>query len=211
MRIDAPEALARQPRSGRTCRTTRCAPRCACSPRSCAVAAVHLHLCRAAAKSRRAELVLIPLLDILQSVPILGFLTFTVVFFMSLFPGRVLGAGAARRSSRSSPARPGTWRSACTSRCAPCRSDLDEAARQLPPLRLAALLAARGAVRHARPDLEHHDVDVGRLVLRGRVGGDHRSATPRWKLPGIGSYVALAHRAARHRRDRLRHPGHAGW
>ncbi|WFU82472.1 ABC transporter permease subunit [Bradyrhizobium sp. CIAT3101] len=45
-----------------------------------------------AAKSRRAELVLIPLLDILQSVPILGFLTFTVVFFMNLFPGRVLGA-----------------------------------------------------------------------------------------------------------------------
>jgi NitT/TauT family transport system permease protein len=45
-----------------------------------------------AAKSRRAEMVLIPLLDILQSVPILGFLTFTVVFFMSLFPGRVFGA-----------------------------------------------------------------------------------------------------------------------
>lgn len=45
-----------------------------------------------AAKSRRAEMVLIPLLDILQSVPVLGFLTFTVVFFMNLFPGRVLGA-----------------------------------------------------------------------------------------------------------------------
>jgi NitT/TauT family transport system permease protein len=45
-----------------------------------------------AAKSRRLEMVLIPLLDILQSVPILGFLTFTVVFFMNLFPGRVFGA-----------------------------------------------------------------------------------------------------------------------
>src|ERR1700744_4977359 len=45
-----------------------------------------------AAKSRRAEMVLIPLLDILQSVPILGFLTFTVAFFLNLFPGRVLGA-----------------------------------------------------------------------------------------------------------------------
>lgn len=45
-----------------------------------------------AAKSRHAEMVLIPLLDILQSVPILGFLTFTVVFFLNLFPGRVLGA-----------------------------------------------------------------------------------------------------------------------
>src|SRR6201987_4945309 len=45
-----------------------------------------------AAKSRRAEMVLIPLLDILQSVPILGFLTFTVVFFLHLFPGQVFGA-----------------------------------------------------------------------------------------------------------------------
>jgi NitT/TauT family transport system permease protein len=46
----------------------------------------------AAAKSRNAELLLIPLLDILQSVPILGFISVTVVFFMSLAPGRVLGA-----------------------------------------------------------------------------------------------------------------------
>ncbi len=45
-----------------------------------------------AAKSKRAERVLIPLLDILQSVPILGFLTFTYTFFLGLFPGRVLGA-----------------------------------------------------------------------------------------------------------------------
>jgi NitT/TauT family transport system permease protein len=45
-----------------------------------------------AAKSRRAELLLLPLLDILQSVPILGFISVTVVFFMSLVPGRVLGA-----------------------------------------------------------------------------------------------------------------------
>src|SRR5271155_5625826 len=45
-----------------------------------------------AAKSRRAGMVLIPILDILQSVPILGFLTFTVTFFMALFPGQVMGA-----------------------------------------------------------------------------------------------------------------------
>ncbi len=44
-----------------------------------------------AAKSRRAEMVLIPLLDVLQSVPILGYLSFTVLFFVSLFPGNVLG------------------------------------------------------------------------------------------------------------------------
>ncbi|MGI8841493.1 MAG: ABC transporter permease [Caulobacteraceae bacterium] len=44
-----------------------------------------------AAKSRKAELVIIPMLDILQSVPVLGFLTFTVTFFMGLFPTRELG------------------------------------------------------------------------------------------------------------------------
>jgi NitT/TauT family transport system permease protein len=45
-----------------------------------------------AAKSKRAEKILVPLLDILQSVPILGFISVTVVFFMELAPGRVLGA-----------------------------------------------------------------------------------------------------------------------
>jgi NitT/TauT family transport system permease protein len=45
-----------------------------------------------AAKSRRAERLLVPLLDILQSVPILGFISITVVFFMALAPGKVLGA-----------------------------------------------------------------------------------------------------------------------
>jgi NitT/TauT family transport system permease protein len=45
-----------------------------------------------AAKSRRAEKVLIPVLDILQSVPVLGYVSFTVTFFLALFPSRVLGA-----------------------------------------------------------------------------------------------------------------------
>ena len=48
-----------------------------------------------AARSRRAELIIIPALDILQSVPVLGFLTFTVTFFMGLFPGSQLGAECA--------------------------------------------------------------------------------------------------------------------
>jgi NitT/TauT family transport system permease protein len=51
-----------------------------------------------AAKSRRAGLILIPILDILQSVPILGFLSFTVVLFFNIFTGR------------------GTWRSVSTNR-----------------------------------------------------------------------------------------------
>jgi len=45
-----------------------------------------------AAKSRHAEMVLIPLLDILQSVPVLAFLSITLVWLMALAPGSVLGA-----------------------------------------------------------------------------------------------------------------------
>ncbi|KAF3999140.1 ABC transporter permease [Glaciimonas immobilis] len=45
-----------------------------------------------AAKSKRAEKILIPALDVLQSVPVLGYISFTVTFFIALFPGRVMGA-----------------------------------------------------------------------------------------------------------------------
>ncbi|GAB2177675.1 ABC transporter permease subunit [Dongia sp. agr-C8] len=45
-----------------------------------------------AAKSRRAETVLVPMLDILQSVPVLGFISVTVTAFMALAPGHALGA-----------------------------------------------------------------------------------------------------------------------
>jgi len=48
-----------------------------------------------AAKSRQAEKILIPVLDVLQSVPILGFLSITVTGFIALFPGRLLGVECA--------------------------------------------------------------------------------------------------------------------
>ena len=48
-----------------------------------------------AAHSRRAERVLIPLLDVLQSVPVLGFLSITITGFIALFPGSLLGLEAA--------------------------------------------------------------------------------------------------------------------
>jgi NitT/TauT family transport system permease protein len=44
-----------------------------------------------AAKSPRAERLIIPAIDILQSVPVLGFLTISVTVFLALFHGRVLG------------------------------------------------------------------------------------------------------------------------
>jgi NitT/TauT family transport system permease protein len=48
-----------------------------------------------AARNRRARRVMIPALDILQSVPVLGFLAVTVTFFLALFPGSELGLEAA--------------------------------------------------------------------------------------------------------------------
>ena len=61
------------------------------------VASLVFSLCYAtlAAKSRQAEKILIPVLDILQSVPILGFLSITVTGFIALFPGRLLGVECA--------------------------------------------------------------------------------------------------------------------
>src|SRR6202030_2542873 len=49
----------------------------------------------AAAKSRVARAVILPALDILQSVPVLGFLSITVTGFMALFPGSLLGVECA--------------------------------------------------------------------------------------------------------------------
>ena len=68
------------------------ARRCACSsPWRCRCLFTFTYA-TLAAKNKQAERMLVPLLDILQSVPILGFISVTVVFFMALAPGRVLGA-----------------------------------------------------------------------------------------------------------------------
>lgn len=44
-----------------------------------------------AAKNHRAERLIIPMIDVLQSVPILGFLSVTIAGFIALFPGSLLG------------------------------------------------------------------------------------------------------------------------
>lgn len=48
-----------------------------------------------AAKSRQAERIIIPILDVLQSVPVLGFLTITVMNFIAFFHGNMLGPESA--------------------------------------------------------------------------------------------------------------------
>ncbi|MET3208981.1 UNVERIFIED_CONTAM: NitT/TauT family transport system permease protein [Paenibacillus sp. PvR008] len=50
---------------------------------------------RIAAYNRTAEKFMIPAIDILQSVPVLGFLSATVFAFMALFPGSLLGVECA--------------------------------------------------------------------------------------------------------------------
>nr|WP_314544499.1 ABC transporter permease subunit [uncultured Massilia sp.] len=49
----------------------------------------------AATRWRAAEKVLVPLLDVLQSVPILGFQAIAIAPFIALFPGRLLGVECA--------------------------------------------------------------------------------------------------------------------
>ncbi len=49
----------------------------------------------AAARLRRAEKVLLPVLDVLQSVPVLGFLSVTLSLWLTLFPHTVLGVECA--------------------------------------------------------------------------------------------------------------------
>jgi len=143
-----------------------------------------------AAKSRRAGLILVPILDILQSVPILGFLSFTIVFFMSLFPGRVLGAElAAIFAIFTSQA----WNMAFSLYQAlkTVPADLDEATRsyRLTPWqrfwRLEVPFAMPGLVWNTMMSMSG-----GWFFVVASEAVSVGDAT--WKLPGIGSYVALA-------------------
>ena len=143
-----------------------------------------------AAKSRRAGLVMIPLLDILHSVPILGFLSFTVVFFMSLFPGQVLGAElAAIFAIFTSQA----WNMAFSlyQSLVTVPEDLAEAARSF---RLSAWQKFwRLEVPFAMPGLVWNTM----MSMSGGwffvVASEAISVgDTNWRLPGIGSYVAAA-------------------
>jgi NitT/TauT family transport system permease protein len=144
----------------------------------------------AAAKSRRASLVLIPLLDILQSVPILGFLTFTVVFFMNLFPGQVIGLElAAIFAIFTSQA----WNMAFSlyQSLKTVPADLNEAAISfhLTPWqrfwRLEVPFATPGLVWNTMMSMSGGWFFV---VASEAVSVGNNT----WTLPGIGSYVALA-------------------
>ncbi|WP_454918062.1 ABC transporter permease [Xanthobacter sediminis] len=143
-----------------------------------------------AAKSRRAEMVLVPILDILQSVPILGFLSFTVVGFMALFPGEVLGVElAAIFAIFTSQA----WNMAFSfyQSLKTVPRDLDEASRAFHLSswqrfwRLEVPFSMPGLVWNAMMSMSGgwFFVVASEAISVGNVT---------FTLPGIGSYVALA-------------------
>ena len=144
----------------------------------------------AAAKSRRAALVLVPVLDVLQSVPILGFLTFTVVFFMNLFPGQVLGLElAAIFAIFTSQA----WNMAFSmyQSLKTVPADLQEASDSFHLTswqrfwKLEVPFTAPGLVWNTMMSMSGGWFFV---VASEAVSVGNNN----WKLPGIGSYVALA-------------------
>jgi len=143
-----------------------------------------------AAKSRRAGLIMVPVLDILQSVPILGFLTFTTAFFMGLFPGRVMGLElAAIFAIFTSQA----WNMAFSfyQSLTTLPEDLNEAARGFGLTswqrfwRLEAPFGMPGLVWNTMLSMSAGWFFV--VASEAITLGDAS-----WKLPGIGSYVALA-------------------
>ena len=143
-----------------------------------------------AAKSRRAELVLIPLLDILQSVPVLGFLSFTVVGFMALFPGRVFGVElAAIFAIFTSQAWNMTFSFYQSLKTVP--RDLDEASRSFRLSnwqrfwRLEVPFAMPGLVWNTMMSMSGGWFFV---VASEAISVGDTTIT----LPGVGSYVALA-------------------
>ena len=144
----------------------------------------------AAARLRRAQKVLLPLLDILQSVPILGFLSVTITGFIALFPGSQLGLECASIFAIfTSQAWNMTFAFYYSLTAQP--RELDEAARNL---RLSRWQ------RFWRVDLPSGMIPLVWNAMMSFGGGwfflvasealsvnNHRYA-----LPGIGSYVATA-------------------
>jgi NitT/TauT family transport system permease protein len=143
-----------------------------------------------AAKSRKAELVIVPALDILQSVPVLGFLTFTVAFFMGLFPGSQLVAECAAVFAIFTAQ---AWNMAFSFyqslRTVP--RDLDEVSRhfQLSPWlrfwRLEVPFAAPGLIWNTMMSMSGGWFFV--VASEAITVGDTTV-----KLPGIGSWLAVA-------------------
>ncbi|MFT8736888.1 MAG: ABC transporter permease subunit [Zymomonas mobilis] len=143
-----------------------------------------------AAKNSRAGQIIVPAMDILQSVPVLGFLTFTVTFFLGLFPGQQIGAEFASIFAIFTSQ---VWNMAFSfyQSLTSIPTDLDEACRSFKLSawqrfwRLEAPFAAPGLIWNTMMSMSggwffvvaSEAITVGNTDIR---------------LPGIGSYLALA-------------------
>jgi NitT/TauT family transport system permease protein len=143
-----------------------------------------------AAKYRAAEKVMIPLLDILQSVPILGFQAIAIVPFMALFPGNLLGVEcAAIFAIFTSQAWNMTFSLYQSMRTVP--AELNEA---------ASVFRLNGWQRFWRLDLPFAMPGLLWNMMMSMSGGwfflvaaEAISVAGRdIKLPGIGAYIAVA-------------------
>ena len=143
-----------------------------------------------AARNQRARTIVLPLLDVLQSVPVLGYLSFTVVLFLTLFPGSVLGAElAAIFAIFTSQVWNMTFSFYQSLRTVP--ADLHDAARtlRLSPWQrfwhLDVPFATPGLVWNAMVSISGGWFFV--VACEAIAVGAHTI-----QLPGIGSYVAVA-------------------
>ena len=188
-----------------TFRITRHAPCCGCS----SPLRRHFSLLSPTATSR-PELargyhkIMLPLLDILQSVPVLGFLSVTVTGFLALFPGSLLGVECASIfaifTAQAWNMTFGFYHSLVTIP-ASCRGSLG-----LWNEPLAALHRGRGAFVGDRADVE---------LMMSFGGGWFFVAqseaisvlNKNIKLPGLGCVHGIGGRSGRHPRRRLRHAG----
>ena len=144
----------------------------------------------AAARCRRLSRVLIPLLDILQSVPILGFLSATITIWMVLFPGSMLGVEAASIFAIFTSQ---AWNMAFsfTRSLTSEPTELDEAARSLQLTRWQRFWTLD--VPNAMiPLLWNCMMSVGGgwffLTASEMISVNNRT----YALPGLGSFVAVA-------------------
>ncbi|MDA8444727.1 ABC transporter permease [Paracidovorax valerianellae] len=143
-----------------------------------------------AAKYRAAERVMVPLLDILQSIPILGFLSITVTGFIALFPGNLFGVECAAIFA------------IFTSQAWNMAFSLYQSMRTVPSeLReAAAVFQLSGWQRFWRLELPFAMPGLLWNMMMSMSGGwffvvaseaisvSHQDI----KLPGVGSYIALA-------------------
>lgn len=144
----------------------------------------------AAVRWRAAERVLVPLLDILQSIPILGFLSITVTGFIALFPGHLLGVECAAIFA------------IFTSQAWNMAFSLYQSMRTIPAeLREAAdVFQLSGWQRFWRLELPYGTPNLLWNMMMSMSGGwffvvasEAISVSGQdIKLPGVGSYIALA-------------------